>query len=299
MSSTGIHGQPDEALMDLLIKQVIEGLSPSERSARDAWDDSIVRSERRDLERTVAAITLVILGDPEPPPPALRARIAQQADTHFAAELGTPRESVAVFRKPALNPNSMDALHRPGGARIGGWLVAAACFLLALIGWMRPLQPVRLPIAAVHDTLPPEVIKETVLAPRPSTPAQERDALIVRAETLKVTLNSTRDPAAAGVSADVVWDAATQTGFLHLVGLKANDPRVHQYQAWIFDGARDKRYPVDCAVFDVPPDASEVIISIRAAVPIRLANAFAVTVEKPGGVVVSDRAHVIVLGAAG
>ncbi|MDP9089001.1 MAG: hypothetical protein M3O26_09715 [Pseudomonadota bacterium] len=180
MSSTRIPGQPDEALTDLLIKQVIEGLSSTERSARDAWDDSIVHSEQHDLERIVAAITLVILGDSQPLPPALRARIAQQAVTHFAAELGTRTESEADFRKAAPSANSMDALHRFRNARIGAWLAAAACFLLALIGWIRPLQPVRLPIAAVQDTVPPELLKETVLAPAPRTLAQERDEFIVR-----------------------------------------------------------------------------------------------------------------------
>ena len=46
-------------------------------------------------------------------------------------------------------------------------------------------------------------------------------------------------------------------------------------------------------------DATDIVIPIRAAVLVHKPAAFAVTAEKPGGVVVSDRAHVIVLGAAG
>jgi anti-sigma-K factor RskA len=95
-----------------------------------------------------------------------------------------------------------------------------------------------------------------------------------------------------------VWNPATQRGFLHLVGLKPNDPRVDQYQLWIFDGERDQRYPVDGGVFDVPANASEVLVPIRAAVPVHAAKAFAVTVEKPGGAVVSARDHVVALGQA-
>ena len=112
-------------------------------------------------------------------------------------------------------------------------------------------------------------------------------------------MSATKDPAAAGVSGDVVWDPATQRGFMHFSGLAANDPAVHQYQLWIFDGARDQRYPVDGGVFDVPANTKEIVIPIRAALMVLKPAAFAVTVEKPGGAVVSSREHVVVLGAAG
>ena len=114
-----------------------------------------------------------------------------------------------------------------------------------------------------------------------------------------MTFGATKDPAAHGVSGDVVWDPATQRGFMHLAGLAPNDPAMHQYQIWIFDGGRDKRYPVDGGVFDVPANATEVVIPIRAALPVLSPKAFAVTIEKPGGVVVSGREHVVALGAAG
>jgi anti-sigma-K factor RskA len=133
----------------------------------------------------------------------------------------------------------------------------------------------------------------------PPTAAEERAALLAKADSLKIPFGATKDPAAAGVSGDVVWDPATQRGFLHFVGLAPNDPAVHQYQLWIFDGRRDQRYPVDGGVFDVPSNASEVVIPIHAALPVLSAKAFAVTVEKPGGAVVSGREHVVALGAAG
>jgi anti-sigma-K factor RskA len=101
------------------------------------------------------------------------------------------------------------------------------------------------------------------------------------------------------MSGDVVWDPATQRGYMHFSGLAANDPSIHQYQIWIFDGSRDKRYPVDGGVFDVPANTNEVIIPIRATLMVRKPAAFAVTVEKPGGTVVSGREHIVALGAAG
>ena len=44
----------------------------------------------------------------------------------------------------------------------------------------------------------------------------------------------------------------------------------------------------------MPSDCSEVIVPIRAAVPVGEAALFAVSVEKPGGTVVSDRRFVAV-----
>ena len=97
------------------------------------------------------------------------------------------------------------------------------------------------------------------------------------------------------MTADVVWDPVTQRGYLHFVGLRQNDPARQQYQIWIFDGARDPRYPVDGGVFNVSQDGSDVVVPIHAGLPVGLAKAFAVTIEKPGGVVVSARDHVVAL----
>ena len=85
----------------------------------------------------------------------------------------------------------------------------------------------------------------------------------------------------------------------NLIDSVYNDPAMRQYQLWIFDGGRDKRYPVDGGVFDIPANATEVVLPIRAALPVLSPKAFAVTIEKPGGVVVSGREHVVALGAAG
>jgi len=44
-------------------------------------------------------------------------------------------------------------------------------------------------------------------------------------------------------------------------------------------------------------DSSEVIIPLHADLPVRVAKAFAVTLEAPGGVVVPALHHVVALGA--
>jgi hypothetical protein len=300
MSDTRPQGQPDEAMVDLLVKQVTEGLSPAEQRALDVMDSELASSYLRDMERAAAAVTLAGSLGGEPLPAALSARVAQQAAEHFAsarnvADLGTARTAAAekVRDRQSRAPS-------PAPARVGrfggyGWLAAAACLVLAIFGWER--SPPRLPPVAVVEPAP-------AIAPSPAQPvtptaAEERAALLAKADSLKIPLGATKDPAAAGVTGDVVWDPVTQRGFLHFAGLSANDPAVHQYQIWIFDAGRDKRYPVDGGVFDVPANAGEIVIPIRAALMVRKPAAFAVTLEKPGGVVVSGREHVVALGSTG
>jgi hypothetical protein len=98
---------------------------------------------------------------------------------------------------------------------------------------------------------------------------------------------------------DVVWDARSQRGFLRLNGFVPNDPERAQYQLWIFDAARDDRYPVDGGVFDVPPGRDEIIVPMHPTLPVSRPVAFAVTVERPGGVVVSAREKVVAFAQAG
>jgi hypothetical protein len=302
MSDTRPQGQPDEAMVDLLIKQVTEGLSPAEQRALDVLDSETASAYARDLERAAAAVTLAasapVRGASEEPLPAgLAKALAQQASEHFAS-LNRVAD-IAAARMGNADQARAAATSAPRTNRYGsyGWLAAAACLVLAIFGWERspspPLAEVPAPSPPIAQPLPPPA------QPAPPTRAEERAALLAKSDSLKIPLAATKDPAAAGVSGDVVWDPVTQRGFLHFAGLAANDPAVHQYQIWIFDAGRDKRYPVDGGVFDVPANAAEVVIPIRATLMVRKPAAFAVTVEKPGGVVVSGREHVVALGATG
>jgi anti-sigma-K factor RskA len=300
MSDTRPQDQPDEAMVDLLIKQVTEGLSPAEQRALDVLDTEVASAYSRDLERAAAAVVLAGGWTQQPLPAALAERVAQQAAAHFASpsrigDLGAARAAVDAARTSA--PSASSARLMPRANRYGayGWLAAAACLVLAIFAWQRSPPP---PVVPVAQQTPPPVIAPPAEKPAPPTPAEERAALLAKSDSLKIPLAATKDPAAAGVTGDVVWDPATQRGFLHFTGLAANDPAVHQYQIWIFDAGRDKRYPVDGGVFDVPANTAEVVVPIRAELMVRKPAAFAVTVEKPGGVVVSGREHVVALGAA-
>jgi hypothetical protein len=289
MSEPGPQDQPDEAMVDLLIKQVTDGLSPAEQRALDVMDSAVVSAHLRDFERAAAAIALAGSAKAPPLPPDLAQRVARQAERHFGAAGGADKPIDIVAARSAAAARAPAAARRSGAY---GWLAAAACLVLAVVAWNRP--PPRAPTAHVSPSpaaVPPPAV--------PPTPAEERAALLAKADSLKVTFGATKDPAAHGVSGDVVWDPATQRGFMRLVGLAPNDPSMHQFQLWIFDGGRDKRYPVDGGVFDIPANATEVVLPIRAALPVLAPKAFAVTIEKPGGVVVSGREHVVALGAAG
>jgi hypothetical protein len=290
MSEPGSQGQLDEAMVDLLIKQVTEGLSPDEQRALDVLDSAVASANRREFERAAAAISLAGNAHAEALPADLARRVARWAEEHFTAAgkkvvgLDAARSAAASRPPPAAAPRS----------GIYGWFAAAACLVLAAFGWYRSPPPA-VPMAATN---PPVQIAPPA-KPVPTTPAEDRAALLAKSDSLKVAFGATKDPGAHGVSGDVVWDPVTQRGFLHFVGLAHNDPAARQYQLWIFDGGRDKRYPVDGGVFDIPANATEVVVPIHAALPVLSAKAFAVTIEKPGGVVVSGREHVVALGAAG
>jgi hypothetical protein len=96
----------------------------------------------------------------------------------------------------------------------------------------------------------------------------------------------------------VVWDAKTQTGYLRFQGLPANNANVEQYQLWIFDARRDERFPVDGGVFNVRGGRDEVV-AFKSKLDVEVPLMFVVTVERRGGVVVSDRQRVAAVAASG
>lgn len=176
------------------------------------------------------------------------------------------------------------------------WLVAAASLaitgvvVLGPAGTTTPEQPVAL------------------------TSAEQRDALIELhandQDLLRYTWTATEDPAVVGeVTGELIWDETLDEGYMTIAGLEVNDPSEFQYQLWIFDATRPlgelpqfegpfdgllTQRPIDGGVFDITADG-EVVIPIDAKLLVQQGVAFAVTVEPPGGVVVSDRSRVPLL----
>jgi hypothetical protein len=155
-----------------------------------------------------------------------------------------------------------------------GWAAAAGIGLWAMVG--RTPAP-----SSVAD----------------ASPAAVRAALLADAGELAWTPGT--DAAADSASGDVVWSDSAQAGVMRFRRLAANDPTKEQYQLWIFDAAGDERYPVDGGVFNVADGANETLVPIDPAIRVTRATLFVVTIERPGGVVVSDRSRVALVAKRG
>lgn len=289
----------NQRLVELLVQRAVDGLNSSERAELKQLlaEDNYVDAGR--FEYTAAA--LLLAGDVEPiaeeMPDDLRDRLMAQAETFEASMPPQARQSSRQSSSPrviSIAGRSRTATATPAvtqapkpktAAKVSsfpskaGWFAAAASVLIAVAGWWPRLQTGEQP-------------NETPIA---TTLQQEREQLLAQQGILQRTWQTTQDPAASGVTGDVVWDPQSQNGFVRFRGLQANNSNELQYQLWIFDGTRDDRFPIDGGVFDIPEGQSEVIIPITAKLEVRDPAMFAVTIEKPGGSVVSSRDRIVVV----
>jgi hypothetical protein len=235
-----------------------------------------------DATERAAAELLAALGDAAAAdlavPPALAARITAAGEAAVRAG-GTRSASDAPDAPSAPTaPEAAPPLRAVPGAAASPrrmlvpWLVAVA----ASLAWL----------------LLPSPLRRGAAAPAATPVAALRDSLAGLARVQRVAWAASTDPAGRAASGEVLWDAVAQRGVMRFVGLVPNDPRVAQYQLWIVDAERDARYPVDGGVFDVT-SSGEVLVPISARVPVARATLFAVTLEVPGGVVVSTRERLV------
>ena len=244
---------------ELLIDRATVGLPPAQETELASLLERFPELDDDSFELAAAAIDLAHTIPNQPMPAALRQRVADQAARHFATTHREPQpENVTPFPAERAVPRA-----RADASRWLGWLAAAACLALVFTVW-RP-------------------------APQPSAANAACAALIARAgDVLQIDWTATEDPAARGASGDVVWSNLEQAGYMRFRGLAVNDPAVEQYQLWIFDAQQDERFPIDGGVFDVTA-TGEVVVPIDPKISVVEPTLFAVTVEKPGGVVVSSR----------
>lgn len=262
-----------ERLLDLLADRALGGLDLAESAElghlMTLFPDSEALAQELEIAAAAAALATVSI---EAAPPAVLARVAARAGSGAAPR---PLATRTVLMPDAPVRAIAPAPPRAGrGFAIAGWLAAAACLLLAVgVGYWRPRTKV-----------------VAVVAP-PIDPVAERAGLLARAGTARLDWSVT--PEAGAAQGDVVWNAAEQRGFMRFRGLARNDRSRSVYQLWIFDRQRDDKFPVDGGVFDIDADG-DVVVPIEAKLPVGEVALFAVTVEKPGGVVVSKREHVVV-----
>ena len=249
-------GDWDERTRALALEEVTLGLSLDER------EELLARLDPRDLgqlELSAAALNLAGLGKLDTPPAALIRRLEVEARAHSRA---AKRAAETRVRAPSRQTRWSLTL------ALSGW-VAAALMLVSFL-----LQ---------RDAQPSQDL------------ATRREVLVARAADLvRAEWVAAADPLAGKLNGDVVWSCERQEGYLRFRDLPPNDPKLHQYQLWIFDRSRDEweAKPVDGGVFDVGP-AREVVVRIDAKLEVRQAALFAVTLEPPGGVVISAREHLL------
>lgn len=263
---------PDNQLADLLIQQSIFGLSNEEQQQLDDLrrennlSDSELQNEIERLELSAASADLACFqNETAVMPDHLKDCVLVEAGKFFesqASSSNTEEVAGSVLAPKAAHPES----------KTNPWLIAtvistAASILLLLNVVNFGSFGSEISIAAQFDQFVA------------SSPVDLQDLKMVAGF----------DATGSGITdGRLVWSDELQTGFMQFPGLKTNDPKVEQYQLWIFNDAGQK-YPVDGGVFDINSNNDIIKIDPKIAVD---AKYFAVTVEQPGGVVVSDRTRI-------
>lgn len=278
----------NERIMDLLALEATEGLSAAQTRELDTYFAANPQYDRFGMLLAAAATDLALLHDDEcyEIPAQLREKIvngaaggAVQGGSGGSSAVATiptarnvgpsgPRASETVIQMP----QRVDAAATRGIGGMLGWLAAAAAVAFAF--WS-----LNQPGGGVVDEAP------LTTSQRLAALEQEATDLVRAAWTPGVD-------AFDGVSGEVVWSDARQQGFMIFEGLEPNSPTEKQYQLWIVDPERDEK-PVDGGVFDVAT-SERVIVPIDAKLAVDDPTVFALTVEKPGGVVVSAGPLVLV-----
>ncbi|MGE0321045.1 MAG: anti-sigma factor [Polyangiaceae bacterium] len=248
-----------------------------------------------EFELAAAELELGVLGlgggNEERLPEELEKRLEAAATAYGWALNALPANVTQRGNTPA--PAQSTEVRPLDWGRYLGWVAAAVALVVAWSAFRsKPEGPV--------TALPPQVpsVVEPVADAAPPSVAEQRQALLDAGKSLKLSWSATKDEAATGASGDVVWNGAKQVGYMRFKGLKPNDPKQNQYQLWIFAKGQDERYPVDGGVFDVD-STGEVVVAIDPKIHVDDPTLFAITVEKPGGVVVSKRERIVLTAAAG
>lgn len=265
----------ENRVLDLLAEQATVGLEAAAAGELHAMLTGLgVREDEVSLEASAAALALAFVSQEGVmhPPPALMERLHAAGRAWCEAEAAQRRgREMGAARPPAQDrsrPVMRAAALKPSGLRWVPWLAAAAGVSLAAIAWMpnRSVPRTPGPIAAVSGD--------------PSA--------------VRLAWSDWDNPEQKGVTGEVVWSESKQAGYMKFVGLKPNDPGKEQYQLWIID-SRGMQQRISGAIFNAQP--GETIVPITPGIPVKEAAAFALTIEKPGGVWVSDMTRRVVIAA--
>ena len=272
-----MNEEKDEVMFDLLCRKALYGLTAQEaEQLAELQQEAGVADDSLSFELTAAALGVAGLDVREEMPASLRNKIVADAEKHFER----------VTEKPPADRSNFTAKESQTGSWFDwlGWAVAAAaCLALAFnIYYTRPQT---------------DIVKGPDPTPSPQEqlgPAQMRQRLIESAPDLARGTWGAGNVKELTPSGDIVWSDARQAGYMRLSGLPVNDPGKETYQLWIFDETQDDKTPIDGGTFNVNSEG-EIIVPINAKLNPRNTKMYAITVEKPGGVVVSKREKIVAL----
>lgn len=256
-------------LIDLMIEDATQGLSPQdelELSAAIAQDE-LIRTEAEAYAMAATAVELALTQPQqvEALPPLLREKLLAAASGYASAAAPSLKlTETSTTKAPAAAFSFTDG-------RMFGWYAAIAALVALALVLVAPNTPTQ--------TGPTD----------PVAKAPTYDELLAQADTVTATWGFNTDDGDArfaNATGEVIWNTAEQVGYMKLAGLPVNDPNEFQYQLWIVDPARDAE-PIDGGVFDITA-SGEVIVPIDAKLRSDSPAVFAITIEQPGGVVVSQ-----------
>lgn len=195
-----------------------------------------------------------------------------------AAKLADAKHG-AVIDPPRPLPLNRNSTGKRTMLNAAGWLAAAAAITVAAIGWMRPIDQNSDDRSVAVQTADQKL---AALEAIPGTVSAEWFAW--PAGTLAPATEPR--PAASEVSGRFVWNESLQQGYMVFEHMPVNDPTLEQYQLWLVSA--DHEHPIDGGVFDIA-SSERVIVPIDPKLRATNVAALGITVEKPGGVVVSSR----------
>lgn len=266
----------DDYEWELIAGDVLGDLSDQERESFESLELSRHAEASEGLARTAAALHLA-MEDPEMEsmPDRLRSQILADAPKYLSSPKGVDRAFATQIDR-GDTPHARPAVTERGLGRreVLAWLAFAAALLAAIVFGYPSSSPSEAPL----------------------TVAEAREALLQDAtDVVRVAWSDGKTPFDNPVVGDVVWSNDSQQGFMRFEGMPINDPTQEQYQLWIIDPDRDDE-PIDGGVFDVT-SSGESIVQIDAKLEVLNPAAFAITIEKPGGVVVSTQDRLPLIAA--
>jgi hypothetical protein len=262
-----------ERLESLLADRAIQGLPRGEEAELEGLLRKFPDTDTDTFDRVAAEVDLVFTKAEPGLPDDLRAKLEADAVAYAAQKRGlsvATSDDAEVATRPLRHEAGMRAPRRD--TMWLPWLAAAAGLLLAVVAWWPRAADQPHSITALREA-------------RSELIAEASDAVVIPWAT-----------APEGVTGDVVWSNRRQEGYARFVGLPVNDASEMQYQLWVGDAARegDVAERVDGGVFNVTRADGEVFVRFTPKLPVAEPNLFAVTKEKPGGVVVSDLSGLII-----